>query len=262
MTSLTASAKNIFRPFKRTIESILPKRLSIKPPIVQAYLGGKYESRFTLVNFPSLYSPLNACPCIYDIELYDSNGYRIGKKSLTIEAFGSIEVRPGEFFDGPLPDFGMFTAIIRPANPASYKHLGEISSHFYALYSDKAQNSFALVHPQTYINAPRSSSQEWVSGYILDAHKIRKIAAIQINPTKKNVDTNLFLFREGMESNRIGEMPDVIPPMGARMVEWDLTKVGIKDEYFSVAAVGFPTNNGKPIILTHFEDGSFSGMHG
>lgn len=262
MKFLAASAKNLLRPLKRKVESILPKRLSIKPPIVQAYLGGEYESRFTLVNFPSLYSPLNASSCIYDIELYDSNGCCIDKRSLTIEAFGSIEVRPSQFVGGSLPDVGMFTARIRPANPASYKHLGEISSHIYALYSNKANNSFALVHPQTYINAPCVDGQEWVSGYILNANKIRKIIAIQINPTGKNVDTNLFLFREGIEASRIGEMPGLMPPMGARMVEWDLTKVGINDGYFSVAGIGFPTNNAKPIILTYFEDGSFSGMHG
>lgn len=262
MTSLATSAKNILRPFKRKVESLIPKRLSVKPAIVQAYLGGECESRYTLVNFPSLYSPSKACPCIYDVALYGPSGNCIGERSLTIEPFGSFEVRPGELFGINLPEFGMFTAKIRPANPWSDKHLGQIASHFYALYEDKAHKSFALVHPQTFVNAPCGGQVEWVSGYLMDCSKIRKVTAIQINPTDQFAETTLYLFRDGEVGNHISEMKGMIPPMGARKVEWNLTEAGFTEGLFSIAAIGLPTDNAKPILLTHFEDGSFSGMHG
>ena len=118
------------------------------------------------------------------------------------------------------------------------------------------------MHPQTYLNEPRIDNLEWVSGFILDAQKIHKITAIQINPTNKFINTNLFLFREGTDFIANSNKHGVIPPMGARLVEWDLLRMGIKDGYISVAARGLPTINAKPILLTHFDDGSFSGMHG
>jgi hypothetical protein len=262
MITIATLVKNTIRPLKNRIENILPKYLRVKPAIIQAYLGGEYESRFTLINFPSLYSPLNARACSYDVALYDATGHCVCKRTLTIEAFGSFELCPSEFFNVRLPDLGMFTAKIRPKNRVAVRHLGTISSHIYALYSNKAKNSFVLVHPQTHINSPRSGHGEWISGCILDADKIRKITAIQVNPTAKAVNSTLFLLRCGVEAVPISERSAVIPPMGARMVEWNLLEAGITKGYVSIAASGLPTNNAKPILLTHFEDASFSGMHG
>lgn len=262
MITFVETVKSALRPLRKKVSSALPRYLRVKPAIAQVYLGGEYESRFTLINFPSLYSPLNARPCAYDVALYDATGHCVYKRTLTIEAFGSFEVCPRDFFNVPLPDLGMFTAKIRPVNLVADRHLGTITSHIYALYTNKAQNSFALVHPQTYINAPRSGHLEWVSGCLLDADKVRKITAIQINPTARAMDATLFLLRDGVGVSPIGERRSVIPPMGARMVEWNLSEVGISNGYVSVAASGLPTNNAKPILLTHFEDASFTGMHG
>jgi hypothetical protein len=262
MKLIMQSVKFFLRPFRRKIFSLLPSRLTIKPAIAQAYIGGVYESRFTLTNFPSLYSPLNATKCVYLLKMYDANGFCIAQEKISIDEFGSFEVRPNEVFGFPLPQLGMFTARIMPVNLNSYRHLGKIASHFYALYSDKGRNSFVLVHPQTYVNELRSERQEWISGISLDAHKIRKISAIQINPTNKTIQTNLFLVTEQCCICDNYDRAGVIPPMGSRLVEWDLEELGIHNGYISVGGIGLPTNNAKPILLTHFKDGSFTGMHG
>jgi hypothetical protein len=263
MPSLWANAKDVLRPLKRSIEHHMPGRLKVAAPVVQAYLGGEYETRYTLVNFPSLYSPQTAHPCVYDIALYAFDGVRVGRRTLRIEKFGSVEVRPEELFGPNIPALGMFTARIRAANPLTfaYKHLGAVTSHFYALYADRSGSSLALVHPQTLVNAAGGENMRWRSGYLLDAGKIRKLIAIQVNPTPQPVDVSLYLVREGEDARHLGDMDGQLPAMGSRKVVWDLPAIGLTQGLFSVAARGLPTKNAKPILLTYFADGSFCGMH-
>jgi hypothetical protein len=263
MSSLWVNTKTVLRPLKNSLEHHLPGRLRVAAPVVQAYLGGDYLTRYTLVNFPSLYSPQTAYPCVYEVALYAPDGSRVGRRTLRIEPFGSVEVRPEELFGPDMPSLGMFTARIRSANPLTfaYKHLGVVTSHFYALYADKELSSFALVHPQTLVNATRGENMNWQSGYLLDAGKIRRLVAIQVNPTSQAVGVGLYLVRAGARSQHLCDMDGVIPAMGARKVIWDLPAIGLTEGLFSIAARGLPTNNAKPILLTYFADGAFTGMH-
>ena len=263
MSSVWSNAKDVLRPLKHSLQHHLPGRLRAAAPVVQAYLGGEFETRYTLVIFPSLYSPRTAHPCVYDVALYAADGRRVKHDSLRIAPFGSLEVRPSELFGPNLPELGMFTARIRTANPLTfaYKHLGLVTSHFYALYSDRAQSSFALVHPQTLVDAARGENMRWQSGYLLDAGKIRKLAAVQVNPTSQPVDSGLYLVRAEDRAQHLGVRDGCIPPMGSRRLVWDLPEMGLTQGMFSVAARGLPTNNAKPILFTYFNDGSFCGMH-
>jgi hypothetical protein len=263
MPSLIVRTKDVLRPLKRRIDQVLPRKLRVAAPVVQAFLGGDYRTRYTLVNFPSLYSPSTAHPCIYDIALYSADGARIGRREVHIAPYGSLEVRPEEIFGADLPDLGMFTARIRSASALTfaYKHLGTVTSHFYALYSDRKDRSLALVHPQTLINAASGAQMAWQSGYLLDAGRIRKLVAIQVNPTSSVTTSSLHLIRAGADAEPIGVQTGMIPSMGARKVSWDLADFGITRGLFFIAANGLPTTNAKPVLLTHFEDGSFTGMH-
>jgi hypothetical protein len=263
MTSLIARTKDVLRPLKRRVDKVLPRTLRVAAPVVQAFLGGEYQTRYTLVNFPSLYSPSTAHPCIYDVALHAADGSLIGRRELRIAPFGSLEVRPEEIFGTDLPDLGMFTARIRSASALTfaYKHLGTVTSHFYALYSDRKDTSLALVHPQTLVDAVSGSQMAWQSGYLLDAGKIRKLVAVQINPTSTAATSSLHLFRAGADAEHLGTRTGTIPSMGARKVSWDLGDIGLTHGLFSIAAHGLPTTNAKPVLMTHFADGSFSGMH-
>jgi len=263
MRSVLSSTRAALRPLRDRIRQHLPGRLRAVAPVVQAYLGGEYESRYTLVNFPSLYAPRMAKPCRYEIALHAADGTRLGRRVLRIPAFGSAEIRPAELFGPDLPPLGMFSARIRPANALSlgYKHLGLVTSHFYALFSDRAHRSLALVHPQTLVNAPSGENQRWQSGFLLDAGRIRRLIAIQINPTARAVRTSLYLVRATAPDEILARRDGEIVPMGARRVEWNLPEAGLGEGMFFVAAEGLPTNNAKPILLTYFADGSFTGMH-
>ncbi len=263
MTALVQAVKNILRQFKRKLEGSLPRNLNVSSPIVQIYLGGEYETRYSLVNFPSLLSPMTAYTCIYDIALYSKNGSCVGKRSISLEPFQSYEVRPSEIFGENLPDLGMLTAKIRSASPLVFsdKHLGKITPHIYALYSDKERRSLVLVHPQTTLVNKASKNQEWRSGVLLDSNKIKRVIAIQINPSKQSAKSTLFLYREGEERKWLGEMNGEILPMGARKIEWDIAKTGISKGNFSIGANTLLSPNAKPIILTYFDNETFTGMH-
>jgi hypothetical protein len=256
--------KNLLRPLRNKINILLPRNLSVNPAVSQVYLGGEYETRYTLMNFPSHYSPKTAYQCIYDVALYSSEGKCVGKASLSIEPFGSLEVRPITLFGSNLPEFGMFTAKIRSPSfwTFSDRHLGKITSHFYALYTHKNEKSFALVHPQTLVDAQSGEKVDWNSGYLLDTKYIKKVIAIQINPTKKIAHSVLCLTENGVNKISKSNLENKIPAMGARMAKWDLSENGILTGLFSVHANGLPTKNAKPILLTYFEDGTFTGMHG
>lgn len=255
--------KDILRSLKRKLEAYLPRNMNVSSPIVQVYLGGEYETRYSLVNFPSLFSPLTASRCIYDISLYDANGFLVGKRSIPIKPFGFFEVRPAEIFGGNLPDLGMFAAKIRSTSFLDFsdRHLGRITSHIYALYINKSQSSFALVHPQTPISGKFTVKDQWKSAALFDSNKIRRLVAIQLNPTDLHVESNLFLFRDGEENKRLSEINGQIPAMGSRKVEWDVRKAGITEGQFSLGANALTTPNAKPIIFSYFEDGTFTGMH-
>jgi hypothetical protein len=263
MSSLWIAARNTLRPVKTAVDRHLPRRLKVAAPVVQAYLGGDFETRYTLVNFPSLYSPANAHPCLYDVALHAGDGRLIDGRRVRIAEFGSVEIRPDELFGGGLPEVGMFTARIRAAGlmEFGYEHLGTVTSHFYALYADRSGSSLALVHPQTLVDAPRGENAAWRSGYLLDAARIRRLMALQVNPTAQPADVSLFLVDAGKPQERLQEQGGPIPPMGARKISWDLPAIGLTQGLFSIGARGLPTNNAKPVLLAHFADGSFCGMH-
>ena len=263
MKALIKNLKNILRPLKRQLENYLPRNMNINSATAQVYLGGDFETRYTLTNFPSLFSPSTAYKCIYDIALYNELGYCIGRNSINIAPFGSAEIIPSEVFGKNLPNLGIFTAKIRSSSRfvLSDRHLGKITSQIYALYSDKKINSLALVHPQTSLVKNHSNPTQWKSDVLLDSGKIEKLIAIQINPTNKCSESTLYLCKDNGYQQKIGEVSSKISPLGVIKVEWDIKKIGIKNGYFSIAANKLTSPNAKPIILAYFKNGSFSGMH-
>lgn len=264
MIKFSDSVKNLLRPVKRAIERFFPRNWRISPPITQLYLGGSFESRYSLVNFPSLFSPKTAQSCLYEIALYDRNGFCVEEKKIQIEPFGSLEIVPSKIFSKKLPDLGIFTARISSVSPFFFldRHLGKITSHIYAFFLDKTSESFALVHPQTTTSNQLIEQAFWKSAVLWDSESIKKITAFQINPTTHSIRTTLFLINQnGSPVKNFGEVSDVIPPMGSRMVSWNLEASGLSNTKFTIGALGLSTHNAKPIVFTYFEDGTFTGMH-
>lgn len=264
MSKFIDNVKKLLRPTKRRLDGFFPRNWRVSPPVAQLYLGGTFESKYSLVNFPSLFSPKTARDCIYEIALYDHDGSCVRKKKIRIQPFGSLEVVPKEMFGEDLPNFGTFTARIRSVTPFFFldRHLGKITSHIYALFLDKYSESSVLIHPQTTLSNEKIEKFSWKSSVLWDSYKVKKITAFQINPTPYLVESTLFLISvNGKLEEYFGEVSDVIPPMGSRMVSWDLEAEGLSSEKFTIGAAGVSTHNAKPIVLTYFEDGTFTGMH-
>jgi hypothetical protein len=116
---------------------------------------------------------------------------------------------------------------------------------------------FAQEHQLTY----ETGAGGRTTSLIYDAGKIRKLVAIQVNPTATPTTSSLHLIRAGVDAERIGVQTGTIPAMGARMVSWNLPDIGLTRGLFFIAAHGLPTTNAKPVLMTHFADGSFTGMH-
>ncbi len=262
MSNFFETIKKSLRPIKRKLECYFPRNWRVSPPIVQLFLGGTFESRYSLINFPSLFSPKTAHRCVYEIALYDREGFCVQTKKIMIAPFGSFEIVPSEIFGGNLPDLGMVTARIRSSSLFFFsdKHLGKITSHIYALFLDKAAESAVLVHPQTSISGKLAEKVSFRSNVLWDSNNIKKVTAFQINPTSHPVEASLFLLREN-SNVELAKVTHVIPPMGSRAVTWDLEDLGLSKSRFTLGAFGLSTHNAKPIIFTYFEDGTFTGMH-
>jgi hypothetical protein len=262
MSNFIESIKKSLRPIKRRLEAFFPRNWRVSPPIAQLFLGGLFVTRYSLVNFPSLFSPKTAHACVYKVALYDRDGFCVGKKKITVGPFGSFEIVPSYIFGEELPDFGMITAKILSASPLFFldRHLGRITSHIYALFLDKAGNSSVLVHPQTTIGNKVADNVSWKSGVLWDSNNIKKITAFQINPTPYPIESKLFLFSANA-NKELAKVSHIIPPMGSKMVSWDLEAIGLSNTKFTIGAFGLPTPNAKPIVLTYFDDGTFTGMH-
>ena len=253
MSNFIGGIKNLLRPIKRRVEDFFPRNWRVSPTIAQLFLDGSFESRYSLINFPSLFSPKATYRCVYEIALYNQDGFCIGNKKIRIEPFGSFEIVPSEIFGEKLPNFGMLTARIRSAYFLCFldKHLGKITSHIYALFLCKEQNSAVLVHPQTTISKKLADNVSWRSGVLWDSTKIKKITAFQINPTPRPFESTLLLL-EGDEKKELSKVSHTIPPMGSGMFTWDIEAIGLGNAKFTIGALGLSTPNAKPIIFTYY----------
>ena len=229
--------------------------------VAQLFLNtAKRKTRFALTNFPSLFAPASGVDCRYEISLFSSAGDEVFSKEIRLPPRGSKEIIPEEMTSKPLPDYGMFTAVIR--FDAVFRHpylgLGNLSSHFYTMFADDEGNPCGLVHPQILLGSPDGKLTSWRSNLAIPTGKLLSIEAYQINPTAERVSSKVSLNNSSEEllTEECGE----IPAMGARRILWP-SSLFTKAEDVHISAVGLPTINAKPIVFLNFENGVFSTVH-
>ncbi|HEV2643617.1 MAG TPA: hypothetical protein VGT98_12955, partial [Candidatus Elarobacter sp.] len=128
----------------RKVRRWLPRNLQRGEPVLQFFLNGFGKAtRYTLVNFPSLYSPGTAHACYYDLVLYDATGGVAGRASVDVPVAGTRELVLSDVLRGPLPELGVLSAQIRSPHVLDYgdRHLGTVRSFFYAAYHDAGMRS-------------------------------------------------------------------------------------------------------------------------
>lgn len=248
---------------KRRIRSVAPMPSSFYRcyPIAQLFLNTHTQkTTFTFINFPSLFDPKDALSCRYQISIFDSDGKFLSSTTLTIPPYGTRAIRIDELFPQPLPDFGMITAQIRAGSGIRYPyaHLGDLTSHFYAIYHDDKMQTVALVHPQTPFAVEPLPEATFQSDVLIDPTLLDAIDIYQINPSQKSVPTTIHL--KAMGGQILEECSAILAPRASRRVRFSMkTHQDAGLVFMSVHGLTGP--NAKPLIFNIFSDDAFTACH-
>ncbi len=242
------------------IRSISPGPVQVGPAICQVFIGGHGKKTiYTLINFPSLFSPKSPTACSYKLELYNQDGKEVASRRVTVPAFGTVEVIPEDVFGVPLPKMGLLSAQIVSGSRLSYadRHLGPIRAHFYAMYHDGNMRSMAIVHPQSALWAKAQKPESWRSSLIIQPSKLKMIELYQINPTPAAAFTEISL--SSLDGVRLASSVAHMPARGVRRILWDAANYA-GCENIVVASEGLTASNAKPLLFQHHAAG-FSASH-
>ncbi|MGI8509600.1 MAG: hypothetical protein ACR2MQ_09770 [Gemmatimonadaceae bacterium] len=243
------------------VRGLLPRNLRRGDPVLQFFLNGfGRATRYTFVNFPSLYAPGAGRACIYDLVLYDSAGAVAGHASIEVPIAGTAEIALTDVMKGPLPELGVVSAQIRSSKRLDYgdRHLGTVRSFFYAAYHDHGMSSVSVVHPQTAAYSSMPDRPAWRSNMLLWPSRVRSFELLLMNPTPFEARTDLRLV--GPDGVVAAASAAVLPPRGARRVRWESAPLQ-QYAYLNAAADMLAAPNAKPLVFLHFDAGAFSAAH-
>lgn len=240
----------------------LPRQFSLSPPVCQLYLHESFRStRFTLLDFPAVFSPSESNRYYYEVAAYRRDGTLAGRDEVDLQGRGTREFGVGDTsFSKRLDEWGLFTAQLRPRTRFGYKdhHLGRLTSQFYALYHSLDWQSLALVHPQVTLGLGSAPAMRWSSGQRINTSNLSTIEVFQINPTNLDVSSKLLL--NDSYGNSYAGSSDSVPALGTRRLTWSTLALP-KDRLLHLSAEGMTCANAKPVVFCHFLDGSFNGGH-
>lgn len=245
----------------RKILRWLPRNLKLGDPVLQFFLNGFGKTtRYTFVNFPSLYAPGAAHPCIYDLVLHDALGSIAGRATIEVPVAGTADVVLGDVMRTPLPELGILSARIRSPRHFDYsdRHLGTVRSFFYAAYHDQAMRSISVIHPQTAKYSSLPDRPTWRSNMLLWPSRVNSFELLLMNPTTVDAVTDLQLVAGNGEI--VASSAATVPPFGARRVVWESAPLR-QYPYVSVSADMLAAPNAKPLVFLNFDNGAFSAAH-
>jgi hypothetical protein len=260
--SLIQVAKRILPPsVVNGVRNSLPRSMTLGPAITQVFIfNHQMQSRYTLTNFPSFFSPKHAASYVYKVSILNQNGNIVGTKKIDIPQFGTIEMIPQKIFDFKLPEFGTISVSIEPVKRFTFsdRHLGIIFARFYALYHDQNMNSMVLIHPQTFETDLPQPNRCWKSNLLIDPKTVDQIEIYQINPSEKKAHTDLILFDQDHHQIRISQAQ--MAPHSIRKIVWDIAELR-KYQFLYLGSNGLTGTNAKPLVFNRFGKGIFSGSH-
>jgi hypothetical protein len=244
----------------RRIRRISPGPVDVDSPICQLFIGGPDKrSVYTLINFPSLFSPASASACSYKLKLYDQDGAEVARQSVTVPPRGTVELRLETIFDVALPEIGLLSAQITAGSWLSYanRHLGPIRAHFYAMYHDAGMRSMAIVHPQSIMWKERPVPESWRSTLVICPDKLSALEIYQINPTPMEAQTEISL--RNLDGAPLVSSPALMPPRGTRRISWSMSDFG-ESKHVAISSEALTAPNAKPLVFQHHRAG-FSAGH-
>jgi hypothetical protein len=227
-------------------------------PVCQLFINGYgKQSTYTLLNFPSLYSPSEAQPCTYKVTLFDEGGTAVRQGTVTVPAFGSAAFKPRDAFAGPLPELGLFTAeLVDWAEPA-YEQLGLLRPYFYAIYYDDTMGSVSVVHPQTTLMQTAPAGVAWRSSLVISAREVVALEVFQVNPMPDARITSVAVT--GLDGQTKAASAAQMPGRSVRRIYWPAADFDGSD-YVCIASDAMTAPNAKPLLFQH-RSGGFSAGH-
>lgn len=231
------------------------RKIRRRPTISQLFIRDKeISTSYTIMNFPSFYSPKTAYDVVYTIKIYDSKKKEAYKKEVVLRPFQSKDITFEH--ENDLPDLGIVEIDIKPKSifVENDKHLGRLTPHVYARFYTDKNKSLGLIHPQTLFGI-KGNTINWESSLRIDLSLIKRIVAYQINPTSKQFENTLQL--KTLNKEVITSKKYLFNMNSAVRKEF----VTDSDELAYFALDKTTTPNAKPLVFLYFLDGSFTVAH-
>jgi hypothetical protein len=263
--SAKSAVKGLVRFGLSRMNRFVPRSWDVSQPIVQLFVHEPplLRTRYTFVNFPSLYSPATSEHVRYELTLRDTDGRVARRGSLDVSAFGSVDCDPETVFGADLPSLGSISAQIRSGRRLAYsdKHLGKLTAHFYALYHDADMRALSVIHPQTAMwkRSTHVDNDKWASNMLIPPSKLSCIRLLQVNPTRDVRHTEIVL-RSLDGGNVVASSAARMAPMSTRSIQWE-TETLPSQEMVYIASDSLTAPNAKPLVFLFFRNGAFSAAH-
>ncbi|EQA47259.1 hypothetical protein LEP1GSC050_0884 [Leptospira broomii serovar Hurstbridge str. 5399] len=258
--------KDLLRPIYRALLEIKDSQKGrLSPPVTQIFINDETRrTSFSITNYPSFLLPSRIGKVWYEISLSDQDGNKVFSKDIKLAKYGSMEISPERFYSKKLPNRGLFFANIKESKLSfvqkfHLRKLGRLTSHFYTLYHSADYSNLAMVHPQTVAPVPVSEGKSnfWYSQFLIKVSSISSIELFQMNPSPRKADLNLIVMN--MDGKEVISSEESVPAFGVRNVKFDRKMLG-ENEYVYIASDTLRGNE-KPILFSHYPDGTYTALH-
>ncbi|TGK09953.1 hypothetical protein EHO60_11375 [Leptospira fletcheri] len=262
MNVIKALLRPIYRFYLNFRES---KNANLNAPVTQIFINDeKRKTNFSITNYPSFLLPKLIGSIWYEISLSDQEGNLLFSKDVKLPKYGSLNVDIAAIYSGPLPPRGLFYANLK-ASRLSFiqkyylRRLGKLTSHFYTFYHSSGYESLAMVHPQTVAPVPISGpkSNFWYSQFLLKVQAISALELFQMNPSQRAEKLKIIVMN--MLGEEVVSSEELVPALGVRRVVFDQMQLG-NNEYVYIASDTLRGNE-KPILFSHYSDGTYTALH-
>lgn len=253
------NSQQIKRIINTKLRFHFPRGFNLSPPVLQLFLGGEWKSSFSIVNFPSFFSPETPAEYSYEISLHDEFGIRKRTQTVRLSPFGSSNIEPGLWGGCDNIRLGMVSFQIKPESIffRADRHLGVIKPQIFAYYQNLSNRALGLIHPQTSLIKKSLGSVNWTSNQVVDLAVTKTINLFQINPSHQKYQATLAI--KCIETSETIEEKQVsIPPLGATCSQFNFSDNGSK---VYVSASQLPGPNAKPIIFVTQKTGAIFASH-
>jgi len=205
--------------------------MPIRGPLVQFYRNDeKFETRLSLVNYMSYFSPDEAITQNYSLTTYDPSGRRLGRKTLPLLPGQTRQENLATLMEGLVAEYGIFSVntTYSPRYSGRIRFLGETSPQFMTLFIPKdGKSGPQMVHSHKRFEAwpvpPGASSRP--SSCVEDLRELCRIDIFVLNSGPASVSGRI-LFNSLETKDTLLTLTFDVPGHGVRRLILDEKELG------------------------------------